>query len=500
MKENSNQPHKLHEQYQNPLTTRYASKEMSYIFSADYKYKTWRRLWLALAEAEKNQGLDITDAQLQEMQQVIETEEIDYEMAALWERKLRHDVMAHIHTFADRCPKSASILHLGATSAYVTDNTDLIQMKAALQLLRQKILSVIKALRDFAFEHRILPTLGYTHYQVAQPTTVGKRACLWLQELLLDFELLNFVTSTLPFRGIKGTTGTLASFKTLFDGDEKKVLAINQAITEQFGFVRSLTITGQTYTRKLDSRVLSFLSSIAESASKFAVDMRLLQHENELAEPFAEKQVGSSAMAYKQNPMLSERIGSLGRFVMALRATTEQTAAQQWLERTLDDSANKRLSISQAFLAVDAILDIYHHIASGIRVHPAVIMANLKRQIPFLITENILMASLNRNQDNSNPSADNQTSYNRQTLHERIRLHSLTAKKILMENVGKENPLLNLIADDKHFPFDKADLQKMADPKLHIGFSSELTVSFLKNEVDPLLKNFKPSARQEPKV
>ncbi len=470
------QNNQINDVYENPLEKRYASKEMLFIFSSHFRFTTWRKLWVYLAEAQKEQGLSITKEQIDQMKENLE--KFDYELIAQYEKNFKHDVMAHIHAFCDLCPKSAPIIHLGATSAYVVDNTDLIQIKKAFFLLKSKILDIIFNLKKFALKYKDLPTLGYTHFQAAQLTTVGKRACLWLQELLLDLQAVIDFIEDLPFRGIKGTTGTLASFAKLFNGDLKKIKKIDESIRNKCGFEKNLLITGQTYTRKLDDKALSILSSLGQSASKFAFDMRLLQNKKELEEPFEENQIGSSAMPYKRNPMKSERIGSLSRFVMALNHTTAYTASTQWFERTLDDSANKRLSIPQAFLAVDAILDIYRNISSGIVVYPKMIDRHLQEELPFMMSENILMESVKNGGD-------------RQKLHEVIRVLSMEAGKRIKEE-GKNNNLLQLIAAEPAFNLSEEALNKLKNAKNYIGLSDVITVDFIKTSVNPFLKNFKP--------
>ena len=461
---------KTTEQYQNPLLERYVSKEMAFIFSAEFKFQTWRKLWVALAKAQKKAGLAISDEQIEEMQAHIE--DIDFDLARKKEKEMRHDVMAHVHLFASTCPKAAPIIHLGATSAFVGDNTDLIQAKAAMALVEQKLLRVIKALRNFAWEKRTIPTLGYTHFQPAQPTTVGKRACLWIQDLLLDLEELKFVKA-LPFRGVKGTTGTQASFLNLFEGDEAKVDLVNEEVRKAFGFARELTITGQTYTRKLDNRFLHLLSSIAQTAAKFSTDLRLLAHKKEIEEPFEEKQVGSSAMAYKRNPMRCERMGSLARFVVSLTSTTAFTASTQWFERTLDDSANKRLAIPQAFMAIDAILDIFQNVVKGLVVYEKIIEKNLQEELPFMATEDLLMQAV-------------KNGGNRQEIHAILRVHSLAAAEEVKIH-GRKNDLLMRLAKAKNFPLSEKEIETIMDPKRYIGRSISLTQRFLKREVDPLI-------------
>jgi len=473
-----------HHRYQNPLSLRYASAEMNLIFSSQYKFSTWRRLWLYLAEAQKEVGLPIKEEQLMEMRSHLD--DIDFDLARKKEKEIRHDVMAHIYVFAKACPKAAAIIHLGATSAYVADNTDLIQMRDGLKLIQAKVLDVIKNLASFANRTRNLPTQAYTHFQPAQLTTVGKRACLWIQELLLDIQGIKSCVEQLPFRGVKGTTGTQASFLSLLDGDEKKVKKIEALVAQKAHFSKILPVTGQTYTRKIDFQVLSLLSGITQSAAKFAVDLRLLQHKGEIEEPFESKQVGSSAMAYKRNPMRSERIGSLSRFVQALSQTAAFTASTQWFERTLDDSANKRLSVAESFLATDSILDLYRNVSSGLVLHKFRILENMKPELPFMATENILMEAVRQGG-------------NRQELHERIRLHSLEAAEGVKEE-GRENDLLERIKKDKAFPLELKDLEKFLDPKLYTGRSANITREFLDQEVKEALEEWKEIKSAELKV
>lgn len=463
-------------QYSNPLIERYCSEAMSYIFSPQFKFSHWRKLWVALAEAEQQAGLRINgkaiaDQQIEQMKSKID--DIDFEKAAEYEKKFRHDVMAHVHTFGDACPDAAAIIHTGATSAFVGDNTDLIQLKAGLELIQGKLKALLYQMSDLAKQHKDLPTLGFTHFQPAQLTTVGKRIALWMQDFLIDYQDLLFQVENLPFRGVKGTTGTQASFMSLFDGDGEKIDAMDRYVSEQFGFKNRLTITGQTYTRKLDYRAMSLLSSIAQSASKLTNDMRLLQHKKEIEEPFEKNQIGSSAMAYKRNPMRSERIGSLARFVMSLEGSTAYTASTQWFERTLDDSANKRLSVAQAFLATDAILDILLNISSGLVVYPKMIHKHIMEELPFMMTENIMMEGVKKGG-------------NRQELHEVIRQLSMQAGKRVKEE-GGENNLLELIAEHKDFPLTLEELQTLAKPELYTGRSAELTERFVDLEVIPLL-------------
>ena len=460
--------------YSNPLVERYSSKEMLKIFSPSFKFSTWRKLWYVLAETEKELGLDITEEQLEQMKQNIDN--IDYELAQEMEKKFRHDVMAHVHTFGEVAPKAMRIIHLGATSAFVGDNTDLIQIKEALNLTKKKLINVIEGLAKFADKYKDLPTLGFTHFQAAQLTTVGKRATLWLQSLLLDLEELEFRQETLRFRGVKGTTGTQASFQELFDGDYKKVKELDLRITEKMGFNKRFIVTGQTYDRKVDSEISNLLSNIAQSAHKFTNDLRLLQHLKEIEEPFEENQIGSSAMAYKRNPMRSERIASLAKFVIALQQSTAMTVSTQWFERTLDDSANKRLTVPQAFLAVDAILIIWKNVLEGLVVYPKMIQKHIMAELPFMATEYIIMECVKNGGD-------------RQELHEKIRLHSMEAgKQVKIE--GLENDLIERIINDKSFSLDKEKLIQLLEPKNFIGFSSEQVDDFLIEEVNPILLKY----------
>jgi adenylosuccinate lyase len=460
--------------YSNPLAERYSSKEMLENFSPDKKFSTWRKLWVALAEAEKELGLNITDEQIEEMKANIYN--IDYELAAKKEAEFRHDVMAHVHTFGTQAPKAMPIIHLGATSAYVGDNTDLIQIKDGLDIIKTKLVNVISEMSKFAMANKDLPTLGFTHFQAAQLTTVGKRATLWLQSLLLDLEELEFRENTLRFRGVKGTTGTQASFQELFNGDFEKVKELDRRITEKMGFDKRFLVTGQTYDRKVDSEVMNLLANIAQSAHKFTNDLRLLQHLKEIEEPFEKSQIGSSAMAYKRNPMRSERISSLAKFVIALQQSTAMTASTQWFERTLDDSANKRLSLPQAFLAVDAILIIWKNVLDGLVVYPKMIEKRIMAELPFMSTEYIIMECVKNGGD-------------RQELHERIRVHSMEAgKNVKVE--GKDNDLIDRIINDKYFNLDKARLLEILDPKNFIGFAPEQTEEFVNIEVKPILEKY----------
>ena len=460
--------------YSNPLAERYSSKEMLENFSPDKKFSTWRKLWVALAEAEKELGLNITDEQIEEMKANIYN--IDYELAAKKEAEFRHDVMAHVHTFGTQAPKAMPIIHLGATSAYVGDNTDLIQIKDGLDIIKTKLVNVIAEMSKFAMENKNLPTLGFTHFQAAQLTTVGKRATLWLQSLLLDLEELEFREKTLRFRGVKGTTGTQASFQELFNGDFEKVKELDRRITEKMGFDKRFLVTGQTYDRKVDSEVMNLLANIAQSAHKFTNDLRLLQHLKEIEEPFEKSQIGSSAMAYKRNPMRSERISSLAKFVISLQQSTAMTASTQWFERTLDDSANKRLSLPQAFLAVDAILIIWKNVLDGLVVYPKMIEKRIMAELPFMSTEYIIMECVKNGGD-------------RQELHERIRVHSMEAgRNVKVE--GKDNDLIERIINDKYFNLDKERLLEILDPKNFIGFAPEQTEEFINIEVKPILEKY----------
>lgn len=457
--------------YKNPLEERYSSEEMLFNFSHNNKFRTWRKLWIALAEIQKDLGLDITENQIQELKD--NAENIDYEKAAAYERKFRHDVMAHVHTYGDAAPSAKGIIHLGATSAFVGDNTDLIQIRDGLLILKKKLINVIKNLSDFAIQYNELPTLGFTHFQPAQLTTVGKRATLWLQSLILDFEELEFFLDTLRFRGVKGTTGTAASFLELFDGDYSKVKHLDKELSARFGFEKVFGVSGQTYDRKIDAKVVSLLSNIAQSAHKFTNDLRLLQNLKEIEEPFEKNQIGSSAMAYKRNPMRSERIGALAKYVMSLSGSSAMVAATQWFERTLDDSANKRLTIPQAFLAVDAILLIWNNIMNGIVVYENRINKHIMEELPFMATEYIIMEEVKAGGD-------------RQEIHEIIRLHAMEAsKKVKME--GQENDLIERIMNDENLKMDKSKIMEVLDPKNFIGFAPVQTLEFIKNEVQPIL-------------
>ena len=466
------------DKYQSPLSERYASKEMQYIFSPDMKFRTWRKLWIALAETEKELGLSqngkpvITEEQIEELKAY--AEDINYDVAKEREKLVRHDVMSHVYAYGQQCPKAAGIIHLGATSCYVGDNTDIIVMTEALRLVKKKLVNVMKVLADFAEEYKGLPTLAFTHFQPAQPTTVGKRACLWLQEFQLDLEELEFVLSNMKLLGSKGTTGTQASFLELFDGDQETIDKIDPMIAKKMGFGACFPVSGQTYSRKVDTRVLNVLSGIAASAHKMSNDIRLLQHLKEIEEPFEKNQIGSSAMAYKRNPMRSERIASLARFVMVDALNPAITSATQWFERTLDDSANKRLSIPEGFLAVDGILDLCLNVVDGLVVYPKVIEKRLMSELPFMATENIMMDAVKKGG-------------NRQELHERIRELSMEAgRNVKVE--GKENNLLELIAADPAIKLSIEELQETMDPAKYVGRSKEQVETYLSNHIRPILE------------
>ena len=460
-----------YQNYTSSLSERYPSPEMKYLFSPEKKFRTWRKLWIALAETEQELGLDITDEQIAELKAA--AEDIDYEAAKEREKIVRHDVMSHVYAYGLKCPKAKGIIHLGATSCYVGDNTDLIIMTEALKLIRQKLINVIANLADFADKYKALPTLGFTHFQPAQPTTVGKRATLWLQDLTLDLEEIDFVISTMKLLGSKGTTGTQASFLELFDGDLEKVKKIDGLIAEKMGFESCYPVSGQTYSRKVDARVLNVLSSIAQSAHKFSNDIRLLQHLKEIEEPFEKNQIGSSAMAYKRNPMRSERIASLANYVITDAGNPALTAATQWFERTLDDSANKRISVSEAFLATDGILELYMNISSNLVVYPKVIEARLMSELPFMATENIMMDAVKAGGD-------------RQVLHEKIRQHSMAAGKRVKEE-GAANDLLDRIAADPAFGISKERLLELMKPELYTGCAAPQVEAFLADVIRPIL-------------
>ncbi len=457
-----------HEQYENPLISRYSSPEMSRLFSPQHKHSTWRRLWVALAEAEAELGLPVTSAQIEQLRTHVD--DIDFAVAAKYERQLRHDVMAHVHAYGDQCPEARPIIHLGATSCFVTDNTDLLLLREALQLICIELAGVIDALGSFAAEHRDLPTLGFTHLQPAQPTTVGRRACLWAYDLALDLAELEHRTASLRARSTKGTTGTQASFLKLFDGDHAKVRQLEQMVAQKMGFDATYVVTGQTYSRKIDAQVVDALAGVASSAHKAASDLRILAHRKEVEEPFEKSQIGSSAMPYKRNPMRTERICGLARFVMSLQSSTAATTATQWMERTLDDSANRRLTIPQAFLATDAVLLIYQNVAAGMVVYPEVIARNLREEVPFMASENILMAAVSAGGD-------------RQDLHERIRQHSQAAAAEVKQH-GKPNDLLERLAADEAFA--GIDLAAAVDPATLTGRSTEQVDEFLAEVVEPI--------------
>ena len=460
------------DQFESPLIQRYCSKEMSFLFSPQFKFQTWRKLWIYLAQSEQELGLNISDAQIAEMEAF--QDKINFDEAAAEEKRRRHDVMAHVHAFGLQCPTAKPIIHLGATSAYVGDNTDLIQMKDALFLVRNRLCRVIKVLSDFALEYRSMPQLGATHFQAAQLTTVGKRACLWLQDFLIDLEEINHLIEVLPFRGVKGTTGTQASFLELFEGDHTKVKQLDALVSQKAGFDKVLTITGQTYTRKWDNRVSNTLSSLAQSLSKFSTDMRLMAGLKEIEEPFEKDQIGSSAMAYKRNPMRCERIGSLARFVMAQVNATAFTQATQWFERTLDDSANKRLAVPEAFLATDAMLIIAENVCNGIVVYPKIIEKRIMAELPFMATENILMEAVKKGGD-------------RQELHEVIRVLSHEAAAVVKQE-GGDNDLLERIIKSPSFNLTQDDLKTVLDTRKFVGRAPEQVVDFVQNEVYPELE------------
>ncbi|MDI9241506.1 adenylosuccinate lyase [Fusibacillus kribbianus] len=465
----------MYDRYQSPLSERYASKEMQYIFSPDKKFRTWRRLWIALAETERELGLPITEEQIEELK--VHKDDINYEVAKQREKEVRHDVMSHVYAYGVQCPKAKGIIHLGATSCYVGDNTDIIIMTEALKLVRRKLVNVINELAAFADKYKGQPTLAFTHFQPAQPTTVGKRATLWLQDLTLDLQDVDYVLSTMKLLGSKGTTGTQASFLELFDGDHEKVKLVDKKIAEKMGFSGCYAVSGQTYSRKVDSRVLNVLAGIAQSAHKFSNDIRLLQHLKEVEEPFEKSQIGSSAMAYKRNPMRSERMASLADYVMADAMNPMLVASTQWFERTLDDSANKRLSIPEGFLAVDGILDLYLNVVDGLVVYPKVIEKRLMSELPFMATENIMMDAVKAGGD-------------RQELHERIRTLSMEAGKNVKVN-GQDNNLLELIAADPAFNMSLEELKKTMEPSRYVGRSKEQVEEFLAEVVNPILEENK---------
>lgn len=461
--------------YETPFSSRYASPEMQYLFSPDNKFRTWRRLWIALAEAERELGLPITEEQIAEMK--AHAEDINYDVAAAREKEVRHDVMAHVYAYGQQCPSARGIIHLGATSCYVGDNTDLIIQYEALRLILKKLVNAVALLSRFADQYKSLPTLAFTHFQPAQPTTVGKRASLWLQEFLMDIDEVEYRIKGAKLLGSKGTTGTQASFLELFEGDHEKCRALDRMIAKKMGFEGCFAVSGQTYPRKLDAMLLSTLSGIAQSAAKFSNDIRLLQHMKEIEEPFEKNQIGSSAMAYKRNPMRSERIAALARYVIADALNPAMTASTQWLERTLDDSANKRISVSEAFLAVDAILSLVINVVDGLVVNTAVIERNLRRELPFMATENIMMDCVKRGGD-------------RQELHERIRVHSMESARRVKQGDGV-NDLLERIAGDPSFGVTLRQLEDMLNPSAYVGRAPEQTDEFLKEQVGPVLERYK---------
>ncbi len=463
------------DRYVSPLSERYASKEMQYIFSPDKKFRTWRRLWIALAETEKELGLPITDEQIEELKS--HADDINYDVAKAREKEVRHDVMSHVYAYGVQCPKAKGIIHLGATSCYVGDNTDIIIMTEALKLVKKKLVNVLAELSAFADRYKDLPTLAFTHFQPAQPTTVGKRATLWMQEFYLDLEDLDYVISTMKLLGSKGTTGTQASFLELFDGDMDKVNALDPMIAQKMGFSSCYPVSGQTYSRKVDTRVLNVLAGIAASATKMSNDIRLLQHLKEVEEPFEKSQIGSSAMAYKRNPMRSERIASLSRYVIADALNPAITSATQWFERTLDDSANKRLSVPEGFLAIDGILDLCLNVVDGLVVYPKVIEKHLMSELPFMATENIMMDAVKKGGD-------------RQELHERIRELSMEAGKRVKEE-GLDNNLLSLIAQEPMFMTNEEELAATMDPSRYVGCAPEQVTRFLMDVIGPVLEENK---------
>ena len=463
------------DRYTSPLGSRWRADEMSAIFSDDFKFGAWRSLWIALAQAEKELGLPITDEQIAELE--AHRHDVNYEVADAREREVRHDVMAHVYAYGQQCPKAKGIIHLGATSAYVGDNTDLIQIRAALERVQRLLVNVVDALATCAIEHKGVPTLGFTHFQPAQPTTVGKRVCLWLQDFVTDLEEVEHRLAALKFRGVKGTTGTQASFLALFDGDHEKVRRLDRLVTEKMGFAESFPVTGQTYPRKLDAQVLSALSGVAQSAHKMTSDVRLLQHMKEIEEPFGRKQVGSSAMAYKRNPMRSERICALARLVIASAANPAVTAATQWLERSLDDSANRRLVIAESFLTTDAILNLCVDVTSGLVVNKAQIKRRLAAELPFMATEEILMAGVKAGGD-------------RQALHERIRVHSQAAARAVKQE-GKANDLLERLAGDPAFASVRSALKSVTDPRRFVGRAPSQVSEFLRDVVGPIRRKYR---------
>ena len=465
----------MYDRYVSPLSGRYASKEMQYLFSNEKKFKTWRRLGIALAKSEKALGLDISDEQIAELEAF--KDDINFEVASEREKEVRHDVMSHVYAYGVQCPKAKPIIHLGATSCYVGDNTDIIIMDEALKLIRVKLVNVMDLLSRFALKYKDLPTLAFTHFQAAQPTSVGKRASLWINDLLMDFEDLSYTIESIKLRGCKGTTGTQASFMELFSGDEDKIKSLDKMIAKEMGYEACYPVTGQTYSRKLDQRIVNVLAGIATSAHKFTNDIRLLQHMKEIEEPFEKSQIGSSAMAYKRNPMRSERISSIAKFVMSLASSPMLVAGTQWFERTLDDSANKRLAVAEAFLSVDAILDLYLNVADGLVVYPKVIEKHLAAELPFMATENIMMDAVKAGGD-------------RQELHEKIRELSMEAGKNVKE-LGLENNLLDLIEKEPMFAIKKEDLEKNLDSSKYIGRSANQVKEFIEEYINPILEEYK---------
>lgn len=460
-----------HNSYESPFCTRYASKEMQYVFSADHKFKTWRKLWIALAKAEQRQGLAITDEQIAELERY--AEEINYDDAAAREKECRHDVMSHVYAYGLQCPAAKGIIHLGATSCYVGDNTDIILMRDGLDLVRRKLLSVIALLADFAEQYCAMPALAYTHLQPAQLTTVGKRATLWINELMLDLEEIEYRMRKLSLLGSKGTTGTQASFVELFDGDSAKIKAVEADIAAQMGFDSVVPVSGQTYSRKVDSFVVNALAGLAQSTSKFSNDLRLLANFKEMEEPFEKQQIGSSAMPYKRNPMRSERITALSRYVIVNSLNPEFTAATQWFERTLDDSANKRIAVAEAFLAADAILNIMLSVCDGLVVYPKVVEQRVMRELPFMATENIMMSAVKKGGD-------------RQALHERLRVHSIAAARVVKEE-GGDNDLIARVCADEAFGLSRAEIESELDPARFTGRSREQVEEYLRDYVRPKL-------------
>ncbi len=474
----------MHTNYESPLSSRYADEEMKYLFSEEKKFRTWRKLWIALAQAEHELGLPVTQEQIDEL--TAHQDDINYEVARAREKEVRHDVMSHVYAYGVQCPKAKPIIHLGATSCYVGDNTDIIIMTEALRLVQKKLVLVVRALSRFAEQHKDQPTLAFTHFQPAQPTTVGKRATLWIQDLLMDLEDVEYQLSKAKLLGSKGTTGTQASFLELFDGDYEKVRELDRKIAEKMGYSACFAVSGQTYSRKLDSQILSVLSGIAQSAAKFSNDIRLLQHLKEVEEPFEKNQIGSSAMAYKRNPMRTERMASLARYVIADSLNPAMTASTQWFERTLDDSANKRISVPEAFLAVDAILNLYRNVTDGLVVYPKVMEQRLRRELPFMATENIMMDAVKRGGD-------------RQQLHERIRVHSMAASRVVKEE-GGENDLLERIAGDSLFDVTLEELEKMMEPSRYVGCAPLQTAGFLHDVVKPVLAKYQEIAEETPEI